>query len=276
MRLALICISLMLFNACKKPAASYNSTVMMDVPYGTSALQKMDVYLPAGRTTAITKLMILVHGGGWTEGDKADFTPYITMLQKQLTGYAFININYRLAANGQNVFPAQENDMQAAMAFIFSKREEYQLSDNWVLLGASAGAHLAMLQTYKYSKPIRPKAIVSFFGPADLTALYNSNPLIALALVQVTGTTPGLNAALYQQSSPYTFISAQSPPTLLLQGGADNLVPPSQAVLVKDKLQSFGVPNQYVVYPNAGHGWTGPDLDDSFSKIAAFVSLHVQ
>ncbi len=276
MRILFICTSLFLFIACKKPVKTNDSSIMMDVSYGTNALQKMDVYLPAGRTSANTKLMILVHGGGWTEGDKADFTPYIAMLQTRLPGYAFININYRLAGNGQNVFPAQENDIQAAMAFIFNKKEEYQVSDKWVLLGASAGAHLAMLQAYKYSSPVIPKAIVSFFGPADLTAMYNSNPFIALALVKVLGTTPGLNAALYQQSSPLTFISPQSPPTLLLQGGADNLVPPGQAILVKDKLQSLGIPNQYVLYPTAGHGWTGPDLDDSFNKIAAFVSLHVQ
>jgi len=276
MRIPLVIASLLFLSACKKPADNAGVSVMMDVPYGTDALQKMDIYLPANPSAAGTRLMILIHGGGWTGGDKADFTPFVTTLQTRLPGYAFININYRLAMNGQHIFPTQENDVKAALAFIFSKRTEYQLSDKWVLLGASAGGHLAMLQTYKYNSPVQPAAVISFFGPADLTAMYHYNPLIASGLQQVTGTTPTINPVLYQQSGPYNFITAQSPPTLLLQGGADPLVPPVQATMVRDKLQSVGVPHQYVLYPTAGHGWTGPDLVDSFNKIAAFVQLYVK
>ncbi len=235
----------------------------------------MDVYLPAGRSADTTKLIFLIHGGGWNEGDKADFTDAVNYLKTLLPGYAIININYRLALNGQNVFPAQENDVKAAADFVYSKRADYKISDKWAFIGASAGGHLALLQSYKYNSPVKPKAVVSFFGPSDLTSLCNSNVVVGIALAGVVGATPSTNPGLYQQSSPINFITAQSPPALLLHGGADPIVPPTQSTVVRDKLQSLGVPNQYVFYPNNGHGWDGPDLLDSFAKIAAFLKLYV-
>lgn len=253
-----------------------NSAVsFMNVSYGSDARQKMDVYLPAGRNTGTTKVIILIHGGGWMEGDKADFAPYISLVQEKLAGYAIFNINYRLASSGNNLFPAQENDVKAAVEFIYSKRNEYRLSDKFVYLGASAGGHLSLLQAYKYNSPIKPKAVVSFFGPTDLAALYNTNVLAAAILFQATGTTPGSNSALYQQSSPAAFVNSSAPPTLLLQGGADPLVPPSQATSLQTLLNNVSVPNQYVFYPSEGHGWTGNNLTDSFNKIAAFLNAHV-
>jgi len=41
----------------------------LNVSYGTDASQKMDIYLPAGRITTTTKVIILIHGGGWNQGD---------------------------------------------------------------------------------------------------------------------------------------------------------------------------------------------------------------
>lgn len=277
MRLTIVAFVLLSLFACQKPvtpAAAVAST-QKDIAYGSDPLQKLDIYLPAGRSVDSTKFLVLIHGGGWTSGDKADFNVNITALQSLLPEYAIANINYRLSANGQNSFPAQENDVKAAIEFLYSHRNDYVISNKWVLLGASAGAHLAMLQGYKYSSPVKPAAIVSFFGPSELVALYNSNPLIGLSMAPLLNGTPASNPTLYQQSSPYNFITAQSPPTILLHGGADPLVPPAQSTIVRDKLQSLGVAVQYVFYPNNGHGWDGADMTDSFTKIIAFLKANV-
>ncbi len=149
---------------------------MLNVAYGSDPLQKMDVYLPAGRTTATTKLIIMIHGGSWTAGDKGDMTAYVDSLQRRLPGYAVININYRLATFTGNTFPTQETDVKAATDFIYSKRTEYAISDKFVMLGVSAGAHLALLQSYKNASP-KIKAVVDFFGPNDMTDMYNTRLL---------------------------------------------------------------------------------------------------
>lgn len=250
----------------------------LNVSYGVDASQKMDIYLPAGRSTSATKVMILIHGGGWSTGDKADFTAYVDTLKRRLPGYAIFNINYRLAVGSTNLFPTQENDVKAAIEFIYGKRNEYNISDKYVLLGTSAGAHLSLLHANKYTMPVKIKAVVDFFGPADLVDMYNNPASIfapPAALAAVVGATPTTNLTLYQQSSPITFVTAQSPPAIILQGGADILVSPSQSVALKNKLQTFGVIHQYVLYPTENHGWTGANLTDSFDKIALFLTANV-
>ena len=252
------------------------SVTTLNVSYGSNAQQKMDVYLPAGRNTTSTKVMILIHGGGWNSGDKSDFNAYVDSLKKREPSYAIFNINYRLA-NTPDLFPAQEQDVKAAVEFIYNKRSEYQISDKYVLIGASAGAHLALLQGYKYSSPVKPKAIVDFFGPTDLIEMYHNPPnqLVPVLLNSVTGATPTTNNAIYTQSSPVNFVSAQIPPTIILHGGADIIVSPGQSSNLDAKLSAMGVTHQYIVYPAEGHGWIGANLTDSFNKIQAFLAAHV-
>lgn len=255
------------------PAATY-----LNVAYGPDARQVMDVYLPAGRTSAFTKVMFLLHGGSWSGGDKSSFTGYVDSLKKRLPDYAFVNVNYRLASFAANQFPAQENDVKAAVSFVTGKSAAYAVSKEIVLLGASAGAHLALLQAYKYTDPVKVKAVVSFFGPSDITDMYEHpiHPQVPLLLQILMGGTPESNAASYRQSSPVNYITDQSCPTLLFQGGKDMLVNPRQSKALKDKLEDAGVVNELVLYPDEGHGWTGATLSGSFDKISDFLQNHVQ
>lgn len=277
--LLLLFLPAFILTSCKKDDNNNNDDVavtIMNVSYGSNAQQKMDVYLPAGRSTSSTKVIIMIHGGGWNTGDKADFNEYIDSLKKREPSYAIFNINYKLA-NSPDLFPAQEQDVKSVVEFIYNKRTEYRISDKFALIGASAGAHLALLQGYKYSNPIKPKAIIDFFGPTDLVDMYNNppNPLVVPQLVSVTGGTPATNNTIYTQSSPINFVSAQSPPTMILHGGIDIVVSPTQSISLNNKLTIVGVTHQYVFYPTEGHGWTGANLTDSFNKIQAFLAAYV-
>jgi len=277
--LLILILFTLVISSCKKDDDTEQdmSVTMLNVSYGTNTQQKMDVYLPATRTATATKVMIMIHGGGWNTGDKADFNEYVDSLKKREPTFAIFNLNYRLA-NTTDLFPAQELDVKAAVEFIYSKRSEYKISDKFVLVGASAGAHLALLQGYKYSTPVKPKAIIDFFGPTELISMYNNppNPLVQPTLLAVTGGTPTTSNTIYTQSSPINFISAQSPPTMIFHGGIDIVVSPSQSVLLDTKLQTAGVIHQYSFYPTEGHGWVGSNLSDSFNKIQAFLAANVQ
>jgi acetyl esterase/lipase len=271
--------------ACKKTDNnSFISTVsaktILNVAYGVDAKQVMDIYLPADRRADSTKVLIMIHGGGWTSGDKTDFADAVDTLQKRLPDYAIFNINYRLSTGTANIFPTQEIDVQAAVRYIFSKASDYQVSTKIVLLGASAGGHLAMLQGYKDSIPVKPKAIVSFFGPSDLIDMYynpvGGNPLLSILVAQAVGKTPVQDPLLYLNSSPINFITAGSPPTILLHGGLDPLVSPSQSIAVQTKLSLLNVTNQYVFYPTGGHGdWDTSTYTDAYNKIQAFLTANV-
>jgi acetyl esterase/lipase len=279
----LFIVLLLTIVSCQKEARNDNNNntepaqAYYNVAYGSDAQQKMDIYLPAGRSSASTRTMILIHGGAWATGDKADFADYVDTIKKRLPDYAVFNINYRLASVGGNFFPTQENDVKAAFDFIAGKTNEYKISQKIILLGASAGGHLALLQGLKYLTPLKAKAIVDFFGPSDLAALHDhpADPALVPVLELLLGGNPATNPAMYQQSSPINFVNGQSPPTLILQGGTDPLVPVSQSTTLDAKLQTMGVPHQYIYYPTQGHGWFGDTLTHSFNAIQAFLAANV-
>lgn len=253
-----------------------------DVSYGTDPKQKMDIYLPAGRRADSTKILVLIHGGGWIGGDKSDFNTNIDTLKARLPDYGIFNINYRLSTGVTNTFPTQETDVQTAIRFIYGNAaNQYQVNpQKFVLMGASAGGHLAMLQGFKDSIPVKPKAIVSFFGPSDLLDMYfnpvGGNPLLSAGLAQAVGKTPIQDPAIYLSSSPMYFINGGSPPTILLHGGLDPLVNPSQSLNVNLALTALNIPSQYVFYPTGGHGdWNAATYTDAFNKIQAFLAANV-
>lgn len=285
-RLLLVLFISVSFFSCKKEASSENNAVdavtYTDISYGSDPLQKMDIFLPAGRSVAATKVIVMIHGGAWASGDKSEMTQYVDSFKRRMPDYAIFNINYRLSAAPANLFPAQENDVKAAVEFIAAKSAEYLISGKYAFLGASAGGHLAMLQGYKYTSPVKPKAIASLSGPTDLTEMYNNpvggNPLLSLFLATAIGNTPTGDPQLYTNSSPVTFITSASPPTLLLYGDTDDLVSTTQPTLAKAKLDAAGVTNEYVLYNGAGHvdTWDSNVIFDAFNRIQAFLTANVQ
>jgi acetyl esterase/lipase len=277
MRCSLLFLCLAFFFSCKKNEGNpAPDQVYLNVAYGTDSSQKMDVYLPTTRNSTDTKVVVLIHGGAWTSGDKSEFTPYISSLRKRLPDYAIFNINYRLARLNANAFPVQETDVKTAIDSIMARSSVYGFNKaKLALLGASAGAHLALLQAYK-NAPAQVKAIADFFGPTDMVALYNASPPgTQLGIQLLMGGSPANNPSLYQQASPGNYVSAQSPPTIILHGTLDDVVPIAQSVNLKNKLSGFGVPVEMYTYSKEGHGWSGSTLEDSFDKIAAFLLSHL-
>lgn len=276
--LLITCVGLQWISCNKHDVSEPNLAAVSytNVAYGTDPLQDMDVYLPAGRDTVSTPLLILIHGGAWFSGDKSDFQPYVDSVKKLFPHYAMANVNYRLASLGVNLFPTQENDVNDAANFLLQHTAAYRISKKFIYVGASAGGQLALLQAYKYTSP-RAVAVVSFFGPSDMADLYYLSPdtLVTNYLPLLMGGTPEQNPALYLSSSPIHYVSASSCPTLLLQGGKDELVPPQDAFRLNDTLQTLGVAHELDYYPDEGHGWFGANLHDSFNKIKSFLDKHV-
>ncbi len=110
-------------SAENKVTRDLPSSTFLNVAYGDDPKQVMDIYLPAGRSAFTTKVMLLIHGGGWSGGDKHSFVTYIDSLKNYLTDYAFVNINYRLANYSHNKFPAQENDIKAALSYVWREKK---------------------------------------------------------------------------------------------------------------------------------------------------------
>lgn len=285
----IITFCLLVFSACKKSddtivvSITSNATLKLDttnVAYGTDALQKMDFYLPANRTDTGTKLVVLIHGGAWSAGDKSDYNTEIPAIQAGLSNYAFVNINYRLASPlGANLWPTQQTDVNAAFDFIVSKASYYHYNANKiVVMGASAGAHLAMLKAYHFNTDNRIKAVVNYYGPADMVDLHSFQTGTQKQLFELfMGGTPTSNASVYTNASPITFVAAGVPPTIIFHGTADAVVPIAQSTKLKTALVNAGVVNQYIEYAGEAHGFANQaNVADSYSKAIAFTITNVR
>lgn len=270
------------FTSCKKSGSDeqlLSQSDIKNISYGSDTAQNMDIYLPAGRDTAKTKVIIFIHGGSWSSGDKSEFNDAIAAIRTQLQDYAFFNINYRLAHNDLTRFPAQINDVQSAISFIQSKANDYKINVNKVvLIGASAGSQLALLQAYKNNSDSKIKAVIDLFGPVDLADLYKNHPFPAEArplIVNFLGATPTTNPDIYFQASPINFITAQSVPTKIFHGTNDIVVPIAQSNALKAKLEANKVKVDMTVYQGEGHGWFDNNLPDTYQKAIDFIKANV-
>jgi acetyl esterase/lipase len=286
-RFTLLILSATLFlTSCKKSTDTDNGSTtvteltLTDVPYSTNAKQNMDVYLPANRSTNNTYIMIMVHGGAWSDGDKTDFNVDIPSIKPLLGNYAIFNINYRLANGSSVVVQQQLDDINTAFDFITSHAAEYKVNTSKIaLMGASAGAHLALLKAYKANADGRIKAMVDLFGPSDMAWMYNNHPVPTITqpiIAAAVGGTPATNATAYTSAGPINFVTTTVPPTIIFHGTSDPIVPISESDRLNTKLQTMGVTHTYISYTGESHGWTGANLTDTYNKAVAFIKLHVQ
>lgn len=247
---------------------------LLNVSYGNDAQQVFDIYLPESRGED-TKVMILVHGGGWTSGDKDDMNALKDLYQQDFPDLAIVNINYRLSDTNNPPYPMQINDITAIIGHLKSNKDEYVISDNFGFLGTSAGGHLALLWSYAFDLQNNVSMVGSIVGPTNFTDpayLTNTNPVL-LTLLSVYGV--NTTTEFLEEISPLHRVSSTAPPTILFYGGQDPLIPTTQGTAMSNKLDDLGVINQFTLYPNAGHGWTGTDLLDTWSKLKVFTATYL-
>lgn len=277
--LAGLCITLL--SGCSKTEAFLESFLnvskqqtLYSIKYGSHPRNVMDIALPANRNST-TPVVILIHGGAWVMGDKSYFISEIQQFAK--AGIACATINYRYASDITNVHhPDLPDDVVQAMNFIGSKASLWKVSDKrFGLAGHSAGGHLALITAYTLNDG-RIKACVSWGGPLDFT---NSEQLAIMGSKEVfkayigTGLNSSNDTLKYRQASPYWMVNSSSVPTLMIHGTNDIGVPYSNAVLMKQKLNSLGVDNLLSTFNDAGHIWTGNTLNDARSITLQWFQL---
>mgnify|MGYP000680692607 CR=1 FL=1 len=246
----------------------------LNISYGTDSDQVFDLYLPAGRSLN-TKTLILVHGGGWTSGDKADMNPFKDYIKEQIPGYAVVNINYRLADQNNQPYPMQVNDITSVVNYLRNNQNEYVISDDIGFIGTSAGGHLSLLWSYAFDTQNQVEMACSVVGPTNFTDpayVNNVNPILQ-AMLDAFGT--DTSTEFLEEVSPYHNVTASSPPTILFYGGQDPLIPTTQGTDMRDKLEELNVTHQFTLYPNESHGWVGLNLLDTSLKLKAFIETHM-
>jgi len=264
------------FWSCSDHDNGNNNTILqaqtlLNVSYGSDAKQRMDIYLPERQNDQSTKVLFLVHGGGWTSGQKEDMTASVAIAKQLFPDYAFVNIGYRLATTESPAFPKQIDDIRTAVSHI--ENGDYGISKNYAFLGVSAGAHLSMLYAYGFDPERNVKAICNIVGPTDFNdPAYTTNPLVLALLPYLSeDVTPEFLTTV----SPISHVNAQAVPTIQFLGNADPLIPVSQGERLKAKLDANNVSNELHIY-NAGHGDFNPaDFEEIYAKLKTFFNTHL-
>jgi len=156
---------------------------MRDVPYreGTNPAWRLDLAVPKDTGTRKRPAIVIIHGGGWIEGDKSSFSDAsgdgpANIVSFAKRGYVAATINYRLAREAP--YPAALEDCRSAVRWLRANAATYHIDrDHIGAYGNSAGGHLSLLLGLTEEQPAagdaphgessRVQAVVSDSGPVD-------------------------------------------------------------------------------------------------------------
>jgi acetyl esterase/lipase len=226
-----------------------------DVVYANrdSGPVRLDLFTPPGEGPF--PVVLWIHGGAWKMGDKAAW-PHMNFLVGE--GFAVVNVGYRFSQVAP--FPAPLDDVTAALDYIKAHAADLKLDPTKIAVtGESAGGHLSLLLAA--SRPHDVRAIIDLFGPTDLVALAKVRD-VHDSIDQLLGGPVETKTDLATRASPVTAISREMPPTLILHGTIDTLVPIEQSETYAEKLRAAGGTVTLVRVDGAPHAgpafWTEP------------------
>jgi acetyl esterase/lipase len=237
----------------------------------------LDIYLPK-TDKPVHKAIVIIYGSAWF-GNNNKQQAYEALGKPLLSaGFAVITINHR--ASFDAAYPAQINDVKAAIRFIRANAGKYQIDTSFIgITGYSSGGHLSSLAgasntVKKYTVGQKTvdiegevgnnasfsstvDAVVDWFGPIDMTRMDagctktkdDKSPEAAL----IHGN-PADNLDMLALLNPVTYLSQKSPHFLVIHGDADNVVPYCQSDLFAKALKEKGLLDEFITVPNGQHG----------------------
>jgi acetyl esterase/lipase len=261
---------------------------------------RLDIYVPQVSKAAYPAVMI-VYGSAFF-GNNLKQKAYNTLAAPLLdSGFAVITVNHRSSRDA--IFPAQIQDIKAAVRYIKAHSDTFQIDTSFIgITGYSSGGHLsAMMGTsgsvgemtihtktaqiegqvgnyLSYSSSVH--AVVDWFGPTDFQRMDSCGS----EMVHDADDSPESilvggpiqeNEDLCALANPISYIDPTDPPFLILHGDADPLVPHCQSEMLFQRLQEAGVSSEYILVPQAKHG-PGLFIEVYFRKMAEFFLAELE
>jgi acetyl esterase/lipase len=251
-----------------------------EIPYGRhtpSVRQTLDLYLP--KDTKFPPLVVWIHGGGFSRGDKTIHCP--TFLAKY--GYAVASINYRYSSDAP--FPAQICDCNTAVRFLRDHAKRYGFDGSRIaVFGTSAGGTLAALVgiassrslngTKRSSKDSPVQAVIDWSGVTDIPKFYSqADNSDKQDVNQLLGGPPAEEKKRANMASPIKFVHKGLPPFLVMHGDSDDVVPPSQSQDFYKALKNLHVDAELHIVPGGKHFLV--DLQSS-KLVVDFLARHLK
>ena len=248
------------FEDVQKASAVYTQGLDGDLP--------LDLYyLSDGQTGK--PVVVYVHGGGWTTGDRNNLLYRTKSLAQE--GCVSVTVEYDLSSKDRHLADSTELQVTKALAWVALHAAEYGGDiDKLFLIGDSAGGQLALDLAYKINGGVYTmadgvtlptvKGVCGLYPVADPVGFYhNDDPLLGAGVknmcVCYVGATPEEDPAGYQEITPANFITAATPPTLLILGKADTAVPTKGSHDLYQALLDNGTPARLVEIPYTNHAF---------------------
>ncbi|MDR0410796.1 MAG: alpha/beta hydrolase [Treponema sp.] len=267
--LCVLCLFIRRASTRKAPQA-VQYTYYRDLRYGTHERHVLDVSIPYAHS--FDGVILFIHGGIWMYGNKSDYPVFLDVFRDK---FITVSMSHRYIDENTHIADLEE-DVSAAVAFIQRFCQERKAdAKNLIIMGHSSGAHLSMMYAYKRSEtsPIPIAFCVDMAGPSDLSDiafLYNFKKLRWLKLFykvaeKATGYRPeegDITAEGYSETgqklmsaiSPLSFITKQTPPTIIVHDVTDSLVPYSNSAALHSVLNVYGVDHSLIaLYSGIGH-----------------------
>jgi acetyl esterase/lipase len=282
--------------AQEKPEFTRTEDVIYGRKFGLALTY--DVFTPKNPNGAA---VVFVVSGGWFS-NKEGFNPGFVaeFLNRGYTVFAVVH-----GSQPRFAIPEIVEDMNRAVRHIRTRAADYKIdSDRVGITGLSAGGHLSLMQgtagdagNPKANDPVlrassRVQAVACFFPPTDFLNWGKEGSALTFKTIQdpfkpafdfreidpathlpVTITDEDKIKEINKKISPITHVSSDDPPTLIIHGDKDPLVPIQQAEVMVKKLQEAKVPAELVVKEGAAHGW--PDLGKDMIKCADWFDKHL-
>lgn len=289
------------------PADDSPVTSKLDVTYKfvEQGPLKLDLHYPAAPKAGDKfPLVLFVHGGGWTAGNKAigdRGVRFLGLRALNAQGFCVASVGYRLCTkDGAITVRDCVTDSKDALRFLAKNAEQFSLDvDRVFTWGDSAGGHLAqmVLLSPQESFPGDPAladaryrlvAGVSWYGPCDFekTELFNGPGQTGVTdrfgprIIRPDADEKAKLAA-YREVSPVNYLRADSPPLLMMQGDQDPTIPVHHARYMKERADAVKAPVEVIIVENSAHNWKEsggtlqPSLDEIIAKTATFMKQHL-
>ena len=251
----------------------------------------LDLAMPKAASARPRPAIVVIHGGGWIQGDKSSFSrvdnrPPGNVIDFARLGFVAATINYRLSTEAP--FPAALHDCKCAVRWLRANAGKYNVDREAIgAWGNSAGGHLALLLGMLtkedglegdgpyLNESSSVQAVVSDSGPIDLLHQHQHDRLRSV-IERFMGRPPERSADTdYRIASPANHITEKLPPFLLIYGEADEQVEIETADSFISALAAAGVRDvSYHRLGKAGHcphsllrvGWLAPAVNEFFKR----------
>lgn len=221
---------------------------------------QLDVYQQPGAKPS--PVIVYFHGGAWWKNARpqsaASFQSLLSL------GFSLVMVDYRLT--GVAPAPAAIQDARCALSWVKKNAETYNFDLNDVIaFGTSSGGHQALMAGMlpasnavdlpECKDQPHVAAILDFYGISDVRPLLTPGMTLKNSADRWIGTgNEADRTALATRMSPITYIRAGLPPTFIVHGNADPVVPYEQSTSLQQALTSVKVPSQLYTVPGGQHG----------------------